>query len=216
MNETPTPPTPVEPTPPEPPAAFDPGAEAAAYPVTAEIAHQAEYSRFMPLVKWLLAIPHYLVLLVLGIGALFAILFAAFAVLFTRRYPRGLFDYVLGVYRWAWRVLSYILLMNDRYPPFTLADDPEYPAHLEIEYPEEVDRWRPFVQWILAIPFLLIANVLQNLAHLLVIFAFFTILFTKRFPRGMFELLLVAMRWNVRGNAYAHFMVTRYPPFVWA
>jgi hypothetical protein len=106
--------------------------------------------------------------------------------------------------------------MNDRYPPFALSEDPDYPAHLEIGYPEEVDRWRPFVQWFLAIPYLLVSNVLQSLAQLLVLFAFFTILFTKRFPRGMFDLLLVAMRWNVRGNAYAHFMVTRYPPFVWA
>ena len=202
----------------EPPRerSYDPQAEAAAYPVAADVAHAEEYARLMPLVKWLLAIPHYLVLLLLGIGAYFAILFAALAILFTRRYPRGVFDFVLGVYRWGWRVASYVLLMNDRYPPFTLADVPDYPARLEIGYPEEVDRWRPFVQWFLAIPFLLLASVLQSLAQLLVVFAFFTILFTKRFPRGMFELLLVAMRWNVRANAYAHFMVTRYPPFVWA
>lgn len=195
---------------------FDHQAEAAAYPVHADAAWQEEYSRFLPLVKWLLAIPHFLVLIVLGIGAMFAILFAAIAILLTRRYPRGLFDYVVGVYRWGWRLGAYLLLISDRYPPFSLADDPDYPARLEIAYPEEVDRWRPFVQWLLAIPFLLIASVLQNLAHLLVLFAFFTILFTKRFPRGMFDLLLVAMRWSVRGNAYAHFMVTRYPPFVWA
>ena len=206
----------------QPPAAapapdeFDPQAIAAAYPVQANIAWQPEYSRWMPLVKWLLSIPHLIVLVFLGIGAFFAIFIAAFAVLFTRRYPRGLFDYVLGVYRWGWRVSSYLLLMNDRYPPFSLAPDPDFPADLEIAYPEEIDRWRPFVQWFLAIPFLVLASVLQNLAHFLVIFAFFTILFTKQFPRGMFELLLTAMRWTVRGNAYAHFMVTRYPPFVWA
>ena len=204
------------PSTPEPPPEFDHAAVAAGYPARADIAWQDEYNRWLPLVKWLLAIPHYIVLAVLLIGAAFALLFAAFAILFTRRYPRGLFDYVLGVYRWGWRVASYVLLMNDRYPPFALADDPSYPARVEIEYPEEVDRWRPFVQWFLAIPYLLIAGVLQNLAHFLVIFAFFTILFTKRFPHGMFDLLLVAMRFNLRGNAYAHFMVTRYPPFVWA
>lgn len=198
------------------PPARDPHAEAAAYPVHADADHQAEYSRFLPLVKWLLAIPHYLVLAVLLIAAGFAVFFAAIAILFTRRYPRGLCDFVLGVYRWGWRVATYILLINDRYPPFSLRDDPDYPAHLEIDYPEEVDRWRPFVQWLLAIPYLLIANILQNLAHLLVFFALFVILFTKRFPPGMFDLLLVAMRWSVRGNAYAHFMVARYPPFVWA
>jgi hypothetical protein len=210
--------TPPPPTPPpgEPPGALDHAAVAAAYPARADITWQEEYTRFMPLVKWLLAIPHYVVLIVLLIGAFFALLFSAFAILFTRRYPRGLFDYVLGVYRWGWRVASYVLLMNDRYPPFTLADDPSYPARVDIDYPEEVDRWRPFVQWFLAIPYLVVASVLQNLAHFLVIFAFFTILFTKKFPRGMFDLLLVAMRFNLRGNAYAHFMSTRYPPFVWA
>jgi hypothetical protein len=169
----------------------------------------------MPLVKWLLLLPHYIVLLFLGLGAFFAILFAAFAVLFTRRYPKGLFDYVVGVYRWGWRVMSYLLLMTDRYPPFTLQEDPNHPTTIEIEYPGEMDRWRPFVQWILAIPYLIIGNILQNLAHILVFFAFFTIIFTKKFPRGMFDLLLAAMRWNLRGNAYAHFLVTRYPPFAW-
>lgn len=195
---------------------FDPQAIAAAYPVSTEIDWQPEYSRWLPLVKWLLAIPHLFVLVFLAIAGLFAGWIAAFAILFTRRYPHGLFEFVLGIYRWSWRVASYLLLMNDRYPPFSLGDDPDYPARLAIDYPEEVDRWRPFVQWILAFPFLLLASVLQNLAHFLVIFAFFTILFTRKFPRGMFELLLVAMRWTVRGNAYAHFLVTRYPPFVWA
>ncbi len=198
------------------PDEFDPKAIAAAYPVQADVAWQEEYARWMPLVKWFLAIPHFIVLFFLAIGTVFAIFIAAFAILFTRRYPRGLFDFVLGVYRWGWRVSSYVLLMNDRYPPFSLEADGDYPADLEISYPEEVDRWRPFVQWLLAIPFLILASVLQNLAHFLVIFAFFTILFTKQFPRGLFELLLTAMRWTVRGNAYAHFMVTRYPPFVWA
>jgi hypothetical protein len=198
------------------PNEFDPHAIAAAYPVQASIEWQPEYSRWLPLVKWLLSIPHLIVLVFLAIGAVFAVFIAAFAVLFTRRYPRGLFDYVLGVYRWGWRVSAYLLLMNDRYPPFSLSPDPDFPADLEIAYPEEIDRWRPFVQWFLAIPFLILASVLQNLAHFLVVFAFFTILFTKKFPRGMFELLLTAMRWTVRGNSYAHFMVTRYPPFVWA
>ena len=210
MESTATPPEP------QPAAAYDPHAEAAAYPVDADIAWQTEYTRFLPLVKWLLAIPHFLVLIFLALGAFFATLFAAFGVLFTGRYPRGLFEFVLGVYRWGWRVFSYVLLMNDRYPPFSLRPEPGYPAELEIEYPGEMDRWRPFVQWFLAIPYLLLSNVLQNLAQLLAFFAFFTILFTKRFPRGMFELLLVAMRWNVRGNAYAGFLVTRCPPFVWA
>ncbi|MEE8405671.1 MAG: DUF4389 domain-containing protein [Acidimicrobiia bacterium] len=82
---------------------------------------EGDLNRFLPLVKWLLAIPHYIVLAVLVVGAVFAILIAWFAVLFTGRYPRGLFDYVVGVARWGLRVQAYtLLLVTDRYPPFSL------------------------------------------------------------------------------------------------
>jgi len=82
---------------------------------------EGELNRFLPLVKWLLAIPHYIVLFFLTIGAFFAVLFAWVAILFTGRYPRGLFDFVEGVYRWHLRVEGYaFLLVTDRYPPFSL------------------------------------------------------------------------------------------------
>jgi len=81
-----------------------------------------DLNRWLPLVKWFLAIPHYLVLLFLGIGAVFAVMFAWFAILFTGRYPRGIFDFVEGVMRWGLRVQAYaMLLVTDRYPPFRLA-----------------------------------------------------------------------------------------------
>jgi len=226
MTETPeTPGTPEPPTSPPggaqppapPPPPPPPETVADEYPLHADIVHQAEYSRFMPLVKWLLLIPHYIVLILLGIGALFAILISFFAVIFTRRYPRGLFDYVVGVSRWAWRVQAYLLLMVDPYPPFSLQDDPNYPARFEIEYPEDgVARWRPLFAWILAIPYLIIASILFQLAEILTFFAFFTILFTKKYPEGMFKIALVGLRWQARGNAYAYWLTTKYPPFVWA
>jgi hypothetical protein len=208
----------------QPPAPQRPGGrppvhvpeEARNYPAWGEFDHQPEYRRLMPLVKWLLAIPHYLVLLFLGIAAFFALIVAFFAVLFTRRYPRGLFDFMVGVIRWSWRVGAYILLLVDDYPPFTLQDDPNYPARLRIEYPEQgVDRWRPPFAWLLALPYLFVANILQQLAHLLTFFAFFTILFTKKYPEGMFRIVEVSLRWQLRGGAYALWMTTRYPPFVW-
>jgi hypothetical protein len=226
MTETPespgTPETPTGPPagagpPAPPPPAPPPETAADEYPVHGDIEHQVEYSRFMPLVKWLLLIPHYIVLILLAIGALFAIIISFFAVIITRRYPRGLFDYVLGVSRWIWRVQAYLLLMVDPYPPFTLQDDPNYPARLDIEYPEEgVARWRPLFAWILAIPYLIISSILFQLAQILAFFAFFTILFTKKYPEGMFKIALVGLRWQVRGNAYAYWLTTKYPPFVWA
>jgi hypothetical protein len=185
------------------------------YPARFEISYPSELNRWLPLVKWLLAIPHYVVLFFLSIGAFFVLVFAFFAVLFTARFPRGAFDYLAGTARWAYRVAAYVHLMTDAYPPFSLADDPSYPARLEIVHPERIDHWRPLVQWLLAIPYLIIASVLYWLTGILTIAAFFTVLFTKRIPRELFELMIPGLRWNLRGNAYAYFATDRYPPFVW-
>jgi Domain of unknown function (DUF4389) len=185
------------------------------YPLRLDIDHQEQYARWMPLVKWLLVIPHYIVLIVLYIGAFFAIVIAWFAVLITGRYPRGLWNYLVGVARWTTRVTTYHYLMVDPYPPFTLEHDPDYPTRLEVDYPEKVERWRPLVAWILAIPYLIIAGILVYLGYVLVFFAFFTILFARSFPKGMFDIVAVALRWQTRGNAYALWLITRYPPWVW-
>jgi hypothetical protein len=188
---------------------------AADYPVHLDIDHQEEYSRFMPLIKWLLAIPHYIVLIVLAIAAFFVIVVSFFAVLFTARFPRGMFDFLVGVHRWGLRVAAYVLLMADPYPPFSLDDDPSYPVRFNIDYPERVDRWRPLVHWLLVIPYAIVAYLIFYLLYILVFFAFFTILFAKKFPEGMFNICRVALRWTARANAYEYWMVTRYPPFVW-
>jgi Domain of unknown function (DUF4389) len=195
----------------EPPAA----AVEPDYPLRLDIDHQEQYSRWMPLVKWLLVIPHYIVLIVLWIGAFFAIVVSWFAVLITGRYPRGLWNYMVGVARWTTRVTSYHYLMVDPYPPFSLESDPDYPTRFEVDYPEKVERWRPLVAWILAIPYLIIAGILVYIGYILAFFAFFTILFAKSFPKGMFDIVVVALRWQARGNAYALWLVTRYPPWVW-
>ncbi|MCD6016289.1 MAG: hypothetical protein K0R88_2373 [Solirubrobacterales bacterium] len=206
---TPAPPPPppaAEPTPP-------PGGDR--YPVRVDAQRQEEYHRFLPLVKWLLAFPHYIVLFFLAIGVIFVKIIAFFAVLFTGRYPRGMFDYVVGVLRWSWRVTAYVYLLRDEYPPFSLDPDPSFPAELEIDYPERIDRWRPLVQWLLAIPYLIVAGVLVAVAGIVAFIGVFVILFTKELPEGMFKLILIPYRWQMRGGAYAYFMVDRYPPFVW-
>lgn len=215
MTEGQAPPPPAEPPAPAPGSGPSAPAPGDVYPLQGDVEPEAEYSRFMPLIKWLILLPHYIVLFFLAIGAFVAIVIAFFAVIFTRRYPRGLFDYVVGVSRWTWRVQAYLYLMVDRYPPFTLDEDPGFPARFDIAYPGEVDRWRPIVQWLLAIPYLIVARILGYLGGILVFFAFFTILFTRKFPEGMFRIVLITMRWTARGVAYADFLVTKYPPFAW-
>ena len=203
---------PAPPPPPPPPVASGFGD----YPLQADVEHQGEYNRWLPLVKWFLLIPHYIVLIVLGIVAMFVTFISFFAVIITGRYPRGMFDFMVGVHRWAWRVQSYLLLMTDRYPPFTLDDDPDYPAQFEIEYPEEgTARWRPLVAWLLIIPYFIVAYIIFYLAEILVFFAFFTILFAKKYPEGMFDIVVIAMRWQAKANAYLYWLTTKYPAFAW-
>jgi hypothetical protein len=191
-----------------------PPIESPRYPVRVDARRQERYHRFLPLVKWLLAFPHYFVLVFLAIGVGFAKIIAFFAVLITGRYPRGIFDFVVGVLRWSWRVTAYVSLLRDEYPPFTMAADPGYPAELEIEYPEQgIDRWRPLVHWLLLIPYLIVVWLLMIVGRVATFIGIVVILFTEELPEGIFRLILVPHRWGIRGGAYAMFMVDRYPPF---
>ena len=185
------------------------------YPVRLDVAHQPEYNRFLPLVKWLLLLPHYVVLVVLWLAGLFTIVASWFAVLITGRYPSGLFGFHVGLLRWSNRVTAYLLLMTDRYPAFSLAAQPDDAVPTEVERPEELERWRPLVAWLLVLPYYFVASLLVQVAYLLSFFAFFTILFAKTFPRGMFDINVVALRWQLRSTVYFLFMARRYPPFAW-
>ena len=186
------------------------------YPVWVDAQHLAEYNRFLPLVKWLLVLPHLFVLVFLSIGVFFAKLVAFFAVLITGRYPRGIFDFVVGVLRWSWHVSAYVGLLNDDYPPFSMERDGSYPAQLEVEYPDAgIDRWRPLVQWLLILPYAIVAAILRWVAAIVILIGVFVILFTGKLPRGMFDLILIPARWSVRAFVYGAFMVDRYPPLQW-
>jgi hypothetical protein len=186
------------------------------YPVRIEIDHPQELSRWLIFVKWLLAIPHFLVLVLLGIGAWFVLIISWFAVLITARYPEGLFNYMVGVHRWAIRVESYVFLQTDAYPPFSLEDDRSYPVRLQIDYPQRIARWRPLVSWLLVIPAAIGAWLLLIVAEFAAFFAWFVILFTKRYPQGLFDAVTIGFRWSVRTSVYAYWMTEQYPPVVWA
>ena len=187
------------------------------YPVRLEIDRQERYSRLLPFVKWLLAIPHLLVLVFLYIGVFFAGIAAFFAVLFTGRYPAGIFKFVAGTIRWTYRVSAYAFLLTDAYPPFSLDAEPGYPVRMEVEHPEKIANWRPLVQWLLVVPYYFIAYILTTIwFYLIVVISFFAILFTGKYPQALFDFSVVAQRWNLRSTAYMFFMTGKYPPFAYA
>ena len=189
-------------------------------------------SRGLWLVKWFLAIPHFIVLFFLWIAFAVTTLIAGIAILFTRRYPRTIFNFNVGVLRWTWRVTYYATsgIGTDRYPPFTLSAV-EYPATLEIAYPTQLNRWLVLVKWwLLAIPQYIILGFFMGggwfvgnnggraaaglgLIGVVTIFAGVSLLFTGRYPRGMFDFVMGMNRWTYRVLAYVALMTDRYPPF---
>jgi Domain of unknown function (DUF4389) len=209
------------------------------YPVRLEGRLEPELSRWLWLVKWLLAIPHFILLAFLWIAFFVLTVVAFFAILFTARYPRGIFDFNVGVLRWTWRVAfySYGALGTDRYPPFTLGAAPDYPASLDVTYPGELSRGLVLVKWwLLAIPHYLLLGIFlgggwfgwkggwdagddwrwrggPGLIALLVLFAAIALLFTRRYPQGIFNFVLGLDRWVARVAAYAGLMTDAYPPF---
>ena len=206
------------------------------YPLRLEGELDTRLSRWLWLVKWVLVIPHVIVLVFLWIAFAVLWLVSLLAILFTGRYPRGIFDFNLGVMRWTWRVAfySYSALGTDRYPPFTLDDVPDYPARLTVEYPQSLSRGLALVKWwLLALPHYLVVSIFAGgawagvnaanddaawtsgggLTGLLVFIAGVVLLFTGRYPSSIFDFIMGMNRWVFRVGAYAALMTDKYPPF---
>jgi hypothetical protein len=194
------------------------------YPVNLKGELTIPPGRWVWLFKWLLAIPHYFVLCFLWLAFCVVCIIAFFAILFTGKYPKGLFDFNAGVLRWSWRVgfYSYQALGTDKYPPFSLDPDPNYPADLEIPYPEKLSQPLVLVKWwLLAIPHYIIVGVFQGglgyrhggLTSILAIISAIALLFTGKYPVDIFKLVIGMNRWVYRVAAYASLMRDEYPPF---
>jgi hypothetical protein len=207
------------------------------YPVRVDASTDPDgLTRWLWLVKWLLLVPHLVVLVFLWVAFCAVGIVAFFAILVTGRYPRALFDFAVGVLRWSWRVhyYGYGALGTDRYPPFTLAEVADYPAHLDVAYPERLSRGLVLVKWwLLAIPHYVIVGVFVGgglwagmqgahqsngwaaggLVGLLVLIAGIVVLFTGSYPRPLYDFILGMDRWALRVAAYAALMTDQYPPF---
>lgn len=208
------------------------------HPVSVHARLDPALSRWQWLVKWALAIPHFIVLAALW--AVFGVLtiVAGVSILFTGTYPRGVFDFNVGVLRWSWRVTYYATtggIGTDRYPPFSLTPDPDYPADLDIAYPQKLSRGLVLVKWwLLALPHYVVLALLlgtiqwyptnldgvrvdptggAGILGLLVLVTGIVLLFSGSYPRRLFDLVVGLNRWIFRVIAYAALMTDTYPPF---
>ncbi|MCH8949572.1 MAG: DUF4389 domain-containing protein [Chloroflexi bacterium] len=182
------------------------------YPLSYDVEYPGELSRWLIFVKGLLAIPHFIILYALAIAVNVVTIIAWFSILFTKRYPRGMFSFVVNVNRWNANLISYVFLLRDEYPPFSWEPD-QYAVTYDVEYPEELSRWLIFVKWLLAIPHFIIIYFLFLIALLALVGAWFSILFTKKVPESWFNFIVGVFRWQYRVNAYTNLMRDEYPPF---
>jgi len=182
------------------------------YPLVFDVEYPEKLSRLLIFFKGLLAIPHLIILYALMDVAQVITVIAWFAILFTGRYPKGLFDFVVGIYRWQYNVGAYVLLLRDDYPPFSLSAG-QYPVTFDIEYPKKLSRWLIFVKWLLIIPHLIVILLLGIVYMITLVIAWFAILITGRYPKGMFDFAVGLLRWGARINAYFLLMRDEYPPF---
>jgi hypothetical protein len=188
--------------------------QSGAYPVSLTVDYpDRELNRLTTAFRLILAIPILIVSAVLSnsVGVLF--LPPLLLILFRQKYPQWWFDWNLMILRFITRIQVYAFLLRDEYP----STDEEQAVHLDIAYPDvprDLNRWLPLVKWLLAIPHLIILVFLHLAVIVVTIVAWFAILFTGRYPRGMFDFVVGVYRWTVRVTAYAFMLTTdRYPPF---
>jgi hypothetical protein len=188
------------------------------YPTQLGFHGTRQIARWRPLVQWILAIPQLLIAYALSTLRGTLTLIAFFAVVFTARIPRPLFDAIAMTFRYEWRAVSYALFLREEYPPFDFqpaaADDGVDPHTLvTFAYPERMSRWQPLVKWLLAVPHYVVLFALGIAAMVVVIAGFFAVLITGAYPQGLRDFLVGAYRYSVRVQAYAGLLTDQYPPF---
>jgi hypothetical protein len=187
------------------------------YPVVLDVERPQRIANWRPLVHWFLAFPHFVVLWGLAFLESVLLFISFFTILFTKRIPEEMFNVIVMINRYNWRVVTYTSFMRESYPPFdftvTARDPGTDPATLTIEYPTELARFMPLVKWLLAIPHFIVLTLLLIAGLFAAIAAFLAVLFTGRYPEGMLRFLVGLTRWAQRVGAYAGLLTDQYPPF---
>ena len=176
-----------------------------------------EVANWRPLVQWVLAVPHYVVLYALSVVlALFTVV-SFFAILSTGSIPEGIYSFQVMVLRYQWRTYSYAGFLRESYPRFDFtssASDPGGdPARLSLARPDHFNRGLIFVKWLLVIPSAVVLALVELGALVAWLVAAFAVLFTGRWPQPQRDLVVGAIRWQLRLNAYVYFLTDEYPPF---
>ena len=185
------------------------------YPVDLSGDYEERVNRFLWLIKWILIIPHFIVLWFLSIPIILTVPLSWLLIIIMGRYPQFLWGYHSGLMRWGWRVnfYSYEAGNTDQYPPFSFRSREDYPADLIIEYPESSSRLTAIFRWLLVIPHWIIVYFLDTIRNILLLFALLATLFTGRYPESLFDIIMGMNRWIYRVGAYSMLLVDDYPPF---
>jgi uncharacterized membrane protein len=183
------------------------------YPVQYEADHVERHSRLTTFFRYFTAIPAALLTMLYVLAAHFAVIGAWFAIVFTGRYPEGIYDFVAGALRNATRLNAYFYLVVDRYPPWNGAPDDGYPVRVHIGPPKEsYSRAKAGFRFILAIPVMIIAYVFSLLAEIGALCAWFVIVFTGKMPQGLQDIIDMGIRYVTRANAYYWLITEDWPP----
>ena len=195
------------------------------YPTTLDVDYPESPSRVLALLgviflKFVLLIPHLIVISILGLIATVVIWIGYLAVLITGSYPAGLFGFVLGVQRWGYRTSGWLYGFTDSYPPFSLGAAEDYGVRFEVEQPESSSRILAllgvlffFPKLILLIPHLIILTALAFVTLVVVYIAYWAVLITGSYPRGLFDFAVGIVRWETRTDSWFIGFTDRYPPF---
>ena len=183
------------------------------YPVNLKIDYPEKSNKSTALFRLVLIIPIILILALISSYAEALSIAVALMIIFKEKYPKWWFDWNVGITKFIYRIAAYGLLLRDEYP----STDDEQAVQVDLPYPDvkkDLNRWKPLVKWILVIPHFIVLVFMFIAVVFCSIFAWFTILFTGRYPKGIFDFVEGFLRWSLRVNAYAFLLTTdEYPPF---